>query len=518
MSAISSWWEINALEWATIGMVAAPFLLYMLSHKQGEEPRRWPVVGMLPSVITNFKRIYDWETEVLRATGGTYIFRGAWKSKQDCVISCDPRNIEYVLHTNFANFPKGEDFYAEFYDLLGDGIFNADGLEWRRLRNTAALHFYSRPFRRFTADTLRHIVQTKLLPLLTDAAETGAPLDLQDVFLRFTFDNTCTLVFGRSPGCLAPGLPLVPFAKAFDDAVEATFYRHLTPRACWKLMRFLKLGKERQFYKALKPLRQFMDELIGYKKKTMGQGEAKDLLSRFMEEKSHYDDKFLRDAVMNFVIAGRDTSGVALAWFFWLLYRHPSIEEKIVEELYAVLRRRDGGLIFLDFEQPFTVRELEECVYLQAALTETLRLYPSIPHDHKGVLNRDVLPDGTSIEPGMRFLYSIYSLGRMESIWGPDCMEFKPQRWLETSKEGAMAMKRESPYKFMAFNAGQRVCLGKEMAYAQMKAAAAAIVLRFRVRVKENVEVKAKMSLVLAMKNGLWVTLEKRNLKTINAF
>lgn len=143
---------------------------------------------------------------------------------------------------------------------------------------------------------------------------------------------------------------------------------------------------------------------------------------------------------------------------------------------------------------------------------ETLRLYPSVPIDHKGVLAEDVLPDGTRIKPGMRFMYSIYSLGRMESIWGPDCVEFKPERWIYVDEGGQRRIKYESMYKFLAFNAGPRVCLGKEMAYMQMKVAAAAIISRFRVRVAANHRATPKLFIILTMKYGLPVTLTRREL------
>lgn len=48
------------------------------------------------------------------------------------------------------------------------------------------------------------------------AAESGQVVDLQDVFLRYTFDNICRIGFGVDPGCLGPDFPDVPFAKAFD--------------------------------------------------------------------------------------------------------------------------------------------------------------------------------------------------------------------------------------------------------------------------------------------------------------
>lgn len=52
------------------------------------------------------------------------------------------------------------------------------------------------------------------------AAESGQPVDLQDVLLRYTFDNICRIGFGVDPGCLGPDFPDVPFAKAFDMATK----------------------------------------------------------------------------------------------------------------------------------------------------------------------------------------------------------------------------------------------------------------------------------------------------------
>lgn len=512
------WWEICAA-------VGSYFLFSYWSQRNRRGPFCWPLVGMLPSLLININRLYDWITELLQESGGTFVFRGPWMSQMQAVMTCDPGNIEYALRTNFANYPKGIGFQTVFRDLLGEGIFNADSESWRLQRKIASLEFNSRSFREFTANRVQEMVEKRLVPLLGDAADRGAAIDLQDVFLRYTFDNTCSLVFGRNPGCLAVDLPEIPFAKAFDDAVEATLYRHVMPYTWWKLFRLLKIGKERQFHRAMKPLKEFVDDLIDSKKsviakvgESMSEPMSKDLLTSFIRKLSDgnatisYSDKFLRDAVMNFVIAGRDTSGVALTWFFWLLSDNPRVEENIVKEISHILlkRRTHSCKDYLDMEKTLTEKELQECVYLQAAFSETLRLYPSVPLDHKGVVMEDVLPDGTCIKPGMRFLYSIYSLGRMENIWGPDCLEFKPERWIGMSSDGQAMINHESAYKFAAFNGGPRVCLGKNMAYMQMKAAAAGILRRFQVRVVENHLVVPKISLILTMKHGLRVILTRR--------
>ncbi|KAF3327233.1 Cytochrome P450 94C1 [Carex littledalei] len=56
-------------------------------------------------------------------------------------------------------------------------------------------------------------------------------------------------------------------------------------------------------------------------------------------------------------------------------------------------------------------------------------------------------------------------MGRLEDIWGKDCMEFKTERWIDENG----VFKPESPFRYPIFHAGPRMCLGKEMAYIKMK-------------------------------------------------
>lgn len=66
--------------------------------------------------------------------------------------------------------------------------------------------------------------------------------------------------------------------------------------------------------------------------------------------------------------------------------------------------------------------------------------------DPKGILEDDVLPDGTKVKAGGMVTYVPYSMGRMEYNWGPDAADFKPERWL---KDGFF--QNASPFKFTAF-------------------------------------------------------------------
>ncbi|KAG9442268.1 hypothetical protein H6P81_018122 [Aristolochia fimbriata] len=475
----------------------------------------WPVIGMLPSMVAGLRgNAYEWVTRTLVRQGGTFVFKGPTFTNLNCVVTADPRNLEHLLKTRFGNFPKGPYFRSALRDLLGDGIFNADDDAWRRQRKTASIEFHSARFRDLTARSLVELVHARLLPVLDQTAST--PFDLQNVLLRLTFDNVCMIAFGVDPGCLRPGLPAVPFARAFEDATEAAALRFVMPTAVWKAMRLLGVGTEGKLRRSIKGVDEFADEVIRTRKKELAiessDGDAmnirSDLLTIFMrlrdEEGKPYSDKFLRDICVNFILAGRDTSSVALAWFFWLLNQNPEAERNILSEIRRIVSERGEG----DSDNPvvFKPEEVKKMEYLQAALTEALRLYPSVPVDHKEVTEEDVFPDGTVLKRGTKIIYAMYSMGRMESIWGKDCREFKPERWL---REGRFVS--ESAYKFTAFNGGPRLCLGKDFAYYQMKFVAAAVILRYRVAVVPDHPVVPKLALTMYMKYGLKVTLCKRD-------
>nr|TKS06601.1 hypothetical protein D5086_0000121240 [Populus alba] len=477
----------------------------------------WPVVGMLPSLVSGLHcNMYEWISDVLCDQNGTFRFKGPWFSSLNCVVTADPRNLEHLLKTKFPNYPKGQYFRDTVGDLLGGGIFNADDEKWQRQRKTASIEFHSTKFRQLTTESLLELVHSRLLPVLENAVNNSMSIDIQDVLLRLTFDNVCMIAFGVDPGCLRPGLPDIPFARAFEDATEATLLRFVTPTCIWKAMRYLDFGSEKKLKRSIKDVDDFAEDVIRKRKKELSiqseddkKKQGSDLLTVFMglkdENGKPFSDRFLRDICVNFILAGRDTSSVAMSWFFWLLDSHPTVEEKILAEICKIVNEREE----LDTKTPlvFSPQEIKKMNYLQAALSEALRLYPSVPVDHKEVVEDDIFPDGTVLEKGTKVIYAIYAMGRMEAIWGSDCREFKPERWIRVVDGRFMS---ESAYKFTAFNGGPRLCLGKDFAYYQMKFTVASILFHYHVKVVKDHPVVPKLALTMYMKHGLKVNLVKR--------
>ncbi|KAK9159019.1 hypothetical protein Scep_005593 [Stephania cephalantha] len=505
-----------------IATITITYLLwfYLLARKL-TGPRVWPLVGSLPGVYSNRSRIHDWiagnlQTRTTRsATYQTCTLPLPFVARKQgfFTVTCNPKNIEHVLRTRFDNYPKGPNWQAAFHDLLGQGIFNSDGDTWLIQRKTAALEFTTRTLRQAMARWVTRTVKLRFWAILDKAAHEKSPVDLQDLLLRLTFDNICGLTFGRDPETLSLGLPDNPFATAFDHATEAMLQRLLYPDFLWRLKKLLGFGAEMRLKKSLEVVESYMTEAI----EARTERPSDDLLSRFLKKRDVdgkcFPSTVLQRIALNFVLAGRDTSSVALSWFFWLVMNNPRTESKILSELSTVLRETRGEDRARWVEEPLEFDEADRLVYLKAALAETLRLYPSVPQDFKYVVSDDTLPDGTRVPAGSSVTYSIYSVGRMKSLWGEDCMEFRPERWL--SDGGDRFEPPKDGYKFVAFNAGPRTCLGKDLAYLQMKTVAAAVLLRYRLKLVPGHKVQQKMSLTLFMKNGLRVLLEERPLECI---
>ncbi|CDY21086.1 BnaA08g24390D [Brassica napus] len=389
---------------ALLGLFVFCCLREKLTNKHG--PMLWPVFGITLEFFFHKNDVYGWVTKSLKKSRNTFLYRGFWLDGSHGAVTCSPANVEYMLKTNFKNFPKGTFFKDRFKDLLEEGIFNADDESWKEQRRVIITEMHSTRFMEHSFQTTQRLVRKKLLKVMESFARSQEAFDLQDVLLRLTFDIICIAGLGDDPETLAQDLPQVPFAKAFDEATESTLFRFMIPPFIWKPMRFLDIGYEKGLRKAIDVVHGFVNKMI------------------------------------------------------------------------------------------------------MDPISETLRLYPPIPMEMKQAIEDDMFPDGTFIRKGSRVYFSIYAMGRMESVWGKDCEEFRPERWIQAGK-----FVSDDQYKYVVFNAGPRMCLGKTFAYLQMKMIAASVLLRYSIKVAQDHVVVPRVTTNLYMKYGLKVTITPRSLE-----
>ncbi|CAN4075402.1 unnamed protein product [Withania somnifera] len=166
-----------------------------------------------------------------------------------------------------------------------------------------------------------------------------------------------------------------------------------------------------------------------------------------------------------------------------------------------------GSTTISEFAANLNEEAVDKMHYLHAVLSETIRLYPAIPVNAKVCLQDDVFPDGFNVKKGDMVAYPPYAMGRMKYLWGDDAAEFRPERWLDENG----SFKQESPFKFTAFQAGPRICIGKEFAYRNMKITAAVLMQFFVFELSDDSKpVNYKTMLQLHIDGGLHVRAFRR--------
>ncbi|KAK7823255.1 alkane hydroxylase mah1 [Quercus suber] len=178
-------------------------------------------------------------------------------------------------------------------------------------------------FELFLMKVVQQKVVAGLIPLLNYISKSNIEVDLQEIFKRFTFDNSCLMVLGFDPISLLVEFPKRTYEKAFDEIEEAILYRHIVPNWCWKLQRCLQIGQEKKLRKAWDAFDRFLNQCIASKREELLSREkthleeAKfDLLTAYMMQKEIVNmgvcsksNKFLRDIAFNLIAAGSDTMG-----------------------------------------------------------------------------------------------------------------------------------------------------------------------------------------------------------------
>ncbi|KAF8314506.1 cytochrome P450 monooxygenase CYP63 [Clavulina sp. PMI_390] len=416
----------------------------------------------------------------------TVNFRVLW---QDALLTRDHLVMKQVLATGFDDFVKGIPVRLKLYDLFGDGVFNTDGAEWKAHR---AL---TRPFfARERITDFEHFdkYSNKVIDILRKRAEDGESIDLQDLFGRFTLDAAGEFLFGvpdfntldaplPRPGqsTLGPkgssppeaeSTPYTDFVNAFEGTLVAIFPRvfrgNLWP--LWELFKNSTSEYNKTVNDWINPLVRRVMDAKKTKEKAVGQdgddvntaSDEGSLLEHIAQ--STDNEKLIRDELLNILLASRDTTACLLSFLFYLLSLHPGKLAKLREEILAEVP--SGAPSYDD------VRRLK---YLRACLNETLRLFPPVPLNMK-VNTRPALlrtselnPDGS---PKMIYVpypetpirYATILMQQRKDLWGSKATEFIPERWIERESVNEITA---DPFKFIAFNAGPRICLGQNFAY-----------------------------------------------------
>jgi cytochrome P450 len=344
--------------------------------------------------------------------------------------------------------------------VLGNGLFTSEGELWRRQRNLVAPALHRNQIGAYIEIAARRAAE--YVASLRD----GEARDVKPDMTRLTMEIVAEALFGADLGDAATRV-----ARALEEALrafEALIYtwRRFVPAAWDQPVR-------RRLDDASAALDAVVVEIIR-KKRAAAQLNAdgsSDLLSRLLvardEGGAGMSDQQVRDEVVTMLLAGHETTAMALSFALWFLAAAPEAAARIAAEAAGA-----------------RIAETDDVARLLAAsqaFKETLRLRPPVWLFGREA-TRDAVVGRFRIEKGEQVLVAPW-LMHHDARWFPDPSAFHPERWTEAFED---ALPR---HVYLPFGGGQRTCAGLHFALMEGAVVLATICRAFSVeRADRNVD------------------------------
>lgn len=198
--------------------------------------------------------------------------------------------------------------------------------------------------------------------------------------------------------------------------------------------------------------------------------------------------KNLIDEAVTLLFAGQDTSAATLSWTLHLLTLYPHVHAKLAEEVCGVLEGIASDTVL-------TKKLISKMPYLDAVIKESMRLYPVAPFVVRklgsgveiamppGLVEQQDVPPSVSLPDGSLACIWIYSLHRHPQFWDrPD--DFEPERWLAalSGDEKTRDLGITTPGAYIPYAAGARNCVGQPLANVMLRSLLARLIHRYEFR------------------------------------
>jgi len=221
----------------------------------------------------------------------------------------------------------------------------------------------------------------------------------------------------------------------------------------------------------------------------------KSVLNSNIGAKSLTDDEIIAQSWL-FLIAGFETTATTLGYISYLLALNPSAQEKLYDEVMSAV----------DSDGEISYEDLQRLPYLDACLSETLRLFPPLVRLER-IASEDMKlgTKGVTLKKDQMVEIPVYPIHRSEKYYeNPD--EFKPERFLPENRHKLI------PYTYFPFGTGPRNGLGMRFALMEVKLAISHIVMRYRFKRCPKTEVPIEYFNLTQMLTAKSITLgiEKR--------
>jgi cytochrome P450 len=316
-------------------------------------------------------------------------------------------------------------------------------------------------------------------------AASSQQVDVADEMMRLTRTVVLRTLLGADLG---------PYTARIDEVW--TIINEYIGESFWSLglTDWMPTGKRRRFDDARAVLRAAVDHVI--QERRHSDVERPDLLSMLMAARDEdtgeaMTDEQLRVEVITFLLAGQETTALALTWTWYLLSQHPHAQRRLEDEIDGVL---DG--------HPPGYGDLPNLHYTRMVVDEAMRLYPPAWGFSRQALADDTV-GGYRLPRGWLAFVIPYVLHRHPALWDEpetfDAERFSAERSADRPK-----------FAYLPFGAGPRQCIGNQFALIEAHLIVATLAQRYRLHLVPGHNVEPWPLITLRPRFGMRMTIESR--------
>nr|WET52767.1 cytochrome P450 71AU227 [Callicarpa americana] len=371
--------------------------------------------------------------------------------------------------------------YKAHKKLVYDGkdvVFAPYGEYWRQVRSIFVLQLLSN----IRVESFRSIREEETALFMKKIRESSGPVNLTKMFSEFTNDGICRSAFGRKYGESENGKKFLQLLTELMELLGTISIGDFIPWLSW-ITRVN--GFDKRVDNVAKRLDDFLEGVIQERMEIpKGQGVLDKNGENFVDIMLEIHNEntagvsigrdIMKALVLDAFVGGTDTISTALEWVMTELLRHPTVMEKLQNEVREIAKDK----------QDITDNDFEKMHYLKAVIKEILRYHPPFPLLVPRVASKDVNIKGYDVSAGTVVMINAWAIGRDPTSWN-EPEKFQPERFLNSSIDF-----KGLDFELIPFGTGRRGCPGIAFSVANIEIVLANLVQKFNWELPEGAEGK----------------------------